>query len=562
MSAVTALCRWRLVVAAHVVRDRDLARLVVLGAFLLVCAGVMIAEYHLLVRSFQTIAELGVAGPPLTLFAVEGFFVLVLVIGVLSTVATGSAVFFRTAENRLLLSAPVSIRALFVLRSLETAALTSWAFVVVAAPALGALGVTYHRAAGFYLVGALLLLGLLVFAGSLGTLLTMALGTLLGHFRSRLGIVGLTVALLVVAGLLVGGSVVPTRADLAIMFEPGMLNGTTVAMHFVEERFAPWPTHAFAAALFGLATREGSHPGRAFVWSAVLPFGALVGAYWAGGALFRRLIASAVEGMLVTRSHGPPLPAHGAAAFPNLLRGPIGALIEKEVVTLARSPEEVGRGAFIAFLLLLYTVFFLRVPVPPVAGTEIALARLIALSVLAAGYFLTTLALRFVYPALSLEGRAVWILLASPVRLPVLLGAKLTLYSAMGFLGLGGIALVGGWRLGLPPAGLGLFGALLAMMSVTIVAVALALGVSWPDFRGQPAEALATSGGGLLTTGLCLGYVALSAWAGYRLVLAQLTGAPTGRVALPLGEVLGLSLMVAAGPLLLARRRLAAFDVA
>ena len=53
------------------------------------------------------------------------------------------------------------------------------------------------------------------------------------------------------------------------------------------------------------------------------------------------------------------------------------------MVTLARSPEELGRGVFLAFLLLLYTVFFLRVPVPAAAGTEIVLARLIALSVLA-----------------------------------------------------------------------------------------------------------------------------------------------------------------------------------
>ena len=78
-------------------------------------------------------------------------------------------------------------------------------------------------------------------------------------------------------------------------------------------------------------------------------------------------------------------------------------------------------------------------------------------SLLAAGYFLTTLGLRFVFPALSVEGRAVWILLASPVRLARLLGGKLALYSAAGFAGLGGIALAGGVRLGLPPTGLVLY---------------------------------------------------------------------------------------------------------
>src|SRR5262249_49246821 len=176
-------------------------------------AGVMAGEYVFFTRSFRAVAALGVAGPPLTLYALEAFFVLIFVIAILSAVVTGSTIFFRVAENRLFLATPVPLQALFVLRSLETFVLTSWAFAILAAPALAARGVSSHRAAGFYLVGAVLLLGFLVFAGALGTFLTMAFGGLLGHFRSRVGIVGLTVGLLAVAGLLVGRSVVPTRAD-------------------------------------------------------------------------------------------------------------------------------------------------------------------------------------------------------------------------------------------------------------------------------------------------------------------------------------------------------------
>lgn len=561
MRVVAALLRWRLVIAAKMVRERDLARLAVATAFVVVFAAVMVGEYHFFTRSFRAVAGLGVAGPPLTLFALEGFFVLVLVIGVLSAVATGSTVFFRVAENRLLLSAPVPIRSLFVLRGVETFFLTSWAFVLLAAPALLALGISHHRAGGFYVLGAGLLGGFLVLAGCLGTLLTMLFGTALGHFRSRMGIVGLTVVLLVVAAVLVGRSVVPTRADFATMFEPGRLNGTTIALHFVEEKFARWPSHAFAVSIFGLATGQGSHPARGFAWSLALPLLALAATYWGGGALFRRAVWTAAEGVLAARAEGEGGPARGWATFPVLLRGPVGALLEKELLALARNPQELGRGAFFAFLLLLYTFFFLRVPVPEDAGTEDVIARLIAFSLLAAGYFLTTLALRFVFPSISLEGRSAWILLASPVRLSALFGARLALYSVLGFVGLGGISLLGGQRLGLSAAGLALFALLLALMSVTIMTVALSLGVCWPDFRGRSAEALATSGGGLLTTVLCLGYVAATGWLGYRLLLAHLTRAPAGRVAWPLLGALVLSLAVAAGPLRAAWRRRATFEL-
>jgi ABC-2 type transport system permease protein len=553
------LLRWRLYLGVKFLRERD-ARLAVAAGFLIVFAAVVAGEYVFFTRSFRAVAAMGVPGPPLTLYALEAFFVLILVIGMLSAVVTGSTVFFRVAENRLFLSAPVPLQALFVLRSLETFVLTSWAFFVLAAPALVALGVTYARAFGFYLVGGLLLAAFLLFAGCLGTLLTMAFGAVLGHFRSRLGIIGLTLVLLAGAGALVGRSVVPTRADFGTMFEPGRLNGTTIALHFVEDKFTRWPSHPFAASVFGLATGQGSDPGGALLGSLLWPVLAAAATYWGGGALFRRVIWRAAEGVLLARPEGAAIPPHGWPRFPVLLRGPVGALLEKELLTVVRSPQELGRGAFFAFLLALYTLLFLAVPVPERAGTEDVTARLVAFSHLATGYFLTTVALRFVFPALSLEGRAAWILFASPVRLAGLFWARLALYSAAGFLGLSTIALAGGLRLGLPPLGFALFAGQLGVMSVTIMTVALALGVCWPDFRGRSAESLATSAGGLLTTALCLGYVALSGWLGYRMILALVTGAPAGRIAAPAAGAVALAVLVVAGPLWLARRRGARFE--
>jgi ABC-2 type transport system permease protein len=306
--------------------------------------------------------------------------------------------------------------------------------------------------------------------------------------------------------------------------------------------------------VFGLATGQGSRPRTALVVSFVLPVLAVAVSYWGGGALFRRVIWRASEGVLLARPEGDAVPPLGWPAFPVFLRGPIGALLEKELVSVLRNPQELGRGAFFAFLLGLVTLLFLRVPVPGEAGTEDVTARLVAFSLLATGYFLTTVALRFVFPALSLEGGAAWILFASPVKLGRLFWARLALYSAVGFLTLGTLAVVGSVRLGLPPVGYALFAAHLALMSVTIMTVAFALGVCWPDFRGRSAEALATSAGGLLTTALCLGYVALSGWLGYRLILALLTGAPAARLAEPVVGALALSVAAMAGPLALARR--------
>jgi ABC-2 type transport system permease protein len=560
--ALGVLLAVRLGLLARLLRDRDVPRLLVATAFLVVLVGVMAGEFHILLRGFRTLAGLGVAGPPLTLYALEAFFAVILVVGILSSVATGSTVFFRVAENRLLLAAPVPLRAIFLLRALETFALTSWAFLVLAVPALLALGVSWNRAGGFYVVGGLLVLGFLVVAGGLGTLLTMAFGAGLGHFRSRLGILALTGLLLAVTGGVVGRTVIPTRADFMAMFEPGTLNGTTVALHFVGAKFAGWPSHPYAASLFGLATGLGAGPGRALAFGFGLPVLVAAAAYGVGGALFRRAVWTASEGFLI--AHAAPAPGRRAIArrvFPRVLRGPVGALLEKEVLTLARSPHEVARGAFLAFLLLVCTLLFLQVPMPDRAGTEDVTARLGAYSLLAAGYFLTTLALRFVYPTWSLDGPAAWILVATPVRLRRLFWARLVVASLSGFVSLGGISLTGGVRLGLSASGLALLGALLLLESATIMAVALALGVCWPDFRGRSADALATSVGGLTTTAICLGYVAMMGWIGGRLLFGQLTGTPAERLAGWLLAAVVLSVLTGAGPVCAAGRRAATVEV-
>ena len=533
--ALSALLGVRAAAARGVLRERDWPRLVVALAFVGLGGTAMVAEYAFLRRGFDAIAEQGVAGPPLLLYALEAFFALVLVIGILSAVVTGSAVFFRLAENRLLLVTPLAPGTIFALRSVETAVLTAWAFVLMAAPALLALGVSARRAPGFYAAGGLLLVSFLVTGVGLGITLTMALGVALGRVRSRVGIVGLAVLILGAAGLLLARTVVPSRADLAVMFEPGLLNGTTVAIHVVEDKFAGWPSHAFAAALFGLAGGRTSRPAGTLAATAA----------WPGLALLARAAGLA----------GEPTAVAGRA-FPRRLRGAVGALIEKEAVTLLRSPDELARAGFLGFLLLLYTALFLGVPVPARSGTEEQVARVAAFALVAAGYLLTTLGLRFAYPAQSGEGQAVWIRLASPVRLGTVLVAKASLYSLAASLGLGVVTLVGGWRLGLPGTGLVGLASLVVLMGVTVVTVALALGAVWPDFRGRPADALATSGGGLLTVAIALAYVGATGALGFRLTLAALTGAPRSRVAVLLGLGVAGALVATLGPVVAARRRL------
>ena len=125
-----------------------------------------------------------------------------------------------------------------------------------------------------------------------------------------------------------------------------------------------------------------------------------------------------------------------------------------------------------------------------------------------------------------MEGQAAWVLFASPVRLFRLFLGKLALYAVALFLLVGSIALAGTLRLSPSPALFGTFALLLALVTVTTVAVSLAFGVLWPNFKESNPESLATNVGGLATTFLCLGYVALMGWMAHRSALLLFEGRP------------------------------------
>jgi ABC-2 type transport system permease protein len=533
-----------------------IAQQVVGLGFAALFGGVMVGEYFAFRRGFAALADMRLAGAGLTLYLLEGLLVLILLIALVSFVTSGLWIFYRAGDTRLLLAAPLPVAGLYALRALETFVLTSWALVVVGVPALLALGVTYDRSAVFYLRAALILAAFAGFTGALGALSTTVAGAVLRRAPTRLA-VGVTVVLLVaVFALVVGKQIVPSTADFYTLFEPGLPNGKPLSIRFIEARFAWWPSHPFAAALYtdGTGGAAGSAGTRLAVW--LLPVGLFVLAATLGRRLYATALPVIAESFVMGAAEGPP--RTGAATFPRWLRGPIGALLERDLLGIARNPHEWGRAAFLGFLLVLYTSFIFVAPLREVANRPEAVARLLLLNVVAAGYFLTAFGLRFAFPSMSLEGRAAWVLFSSPVSLLRLVFAKAALFSALLGLAVVPIALAGTLRLVRDPVLALLTVTLLVLVVVTTATLLLAFGTAWPNFRESNPEALSTSGGGLAATLCCLAYVALMGWLGQQAALAR----AAGDAGLPwLAAAAAVSLGLTGGSLLLAARSVRTLEV-
>jgi ABC-2 type transport system permease protein len=515
------------------------------------------AEYAVFRRGLDALAGLRLAGLALSLYFLESLFVVILLIALMSYVASGLWLFYRARDTRLLLAAPLPLGGLYALRALETFALTSWPLLIVGAPALVALGRAHDQDAAFYLAGGVTLALFAVFTGATGALLTSAAGAALRRAPTRLA-VGVAVALLLALfALAVGRHVIPSTADFYTIFEPGILNGKPSSIKFIEARFAFWPTHPFAAALHAGATgsRAGSAASRAALW--LFPLAAVVAAATLGRRLYGGALPAIAESFVLAGGGGRAAPV-GARTFPRRLRGALGALVERDLLAIVRNPHEWSRAAFLGFLLALYTSFVFVAPLGEVADRPAAVARLLLLNVVASGYFVTAFGLRFVFPSISLEGRAAWVLFSSPVRLARLFFAKLGLFAGLLTVAVVPIALAGTVRLVGHPALVAATAALLVMLVLTTATLLLAFGAAWPDFRESDPESLSTSGGGLAATLVCLGYVAVVGWSARGAALAAAGG---GSVAPWLALAAAVSAALIAGALALALRRMRTLEV-
>lgn len=517
---------------------------------MLVFGAVMAAEYVVFHRALVTVAGLGPASPALTLYFLESVMVLIFVLALLSFVASGLWVYYRARDTRLLLAAPLSPGGLYALRSLETFTLTSWSLGVVGLPALLALGTTYRQDAAFYAYGAVVLMGFAALTGACGALVTTVAGAALRRTPSRLAVAATVAVLLLAFAAIVGRNLVPSTADFQVIFEPGLLNGKPASIKFLEAKFGLWPSHPFAAALYTRAT--GGAAGSAATWWALwlAPLGALLGAATLGRRLYGRTLPVMAESFVLTAVLSPRA---AATRFPRWLSGPVGALIERDLTALARSPHELGRAAFIALLLLLYTSFIVVAPLREVGDRPQAVARLLLFTVIASGYFITAFGLRFVFPSLSLEGRVAWVFFSSPVSVFRLVLARAVLYVALLSVTVVPIAMIGVVRLVREPGLVATMAALQLLLAAATATVLLAFGAAWPDFREPNPETLSTSGGGLAGTVVCLVYVAGMGWIAREAALASARGES---VVTWLSMGAGASLALIAGALGLARLRL------
>jgi len=449
---------------------------------------------------FQTIADFG---PLLTQRLLILLFVTFAVVLLISNTVSALTTFYLADDVPLLLAAPIGTRLLHHARFVETLISSSWMVLLFGLPAFLAYGVVYGAGPLFYLGTVATLVPFMLIFGAIGVLVTTGLVLVFPAQRARDG-------LLVLVGLLVGAAFLTVR-----MLRPERLAETDGLVGFaaflVGFGGAPSPYLPTTWAGEVLIPLLGARDGDPLFFLALLASTAAV-LFLASSALVERAFLTAWTRAQQGRVGGSP--TRRLARFLHAATRPLpratGLLLTKDVTVFLRDASQWSQLLLLAALVGIYVFNFRALPTSDGTPLAIVLRDVAAFCNLGLAAFVTTaVAVRFVFPMISLEGRAWWILRSAPISLRELWWSKFWIgYAPLLVLGVVLVAATNHFL----HVGHGLtmvFAATLVPLVAAIVSLGLAFGAAYPRLDTQNAAQIATGFGAILYMVVCLGVIAL-----------------------------------------------------
>jgi ABC-2 type transport system permease protein len=452
----------------------------------------------------------------------------------------------------------------YTARFIETLTNSSWMMVIVLLPILIAFGTAYGVSARFVVTTAVALGSFLIVPAVVGTAITMVLVNVFPARRAR-DILAL-IALFGAAGVVM----------LFRMLRPEQLaqpEGFRDLVDFIAVLQTPqsiwlpseWTAQSILASLGVGADTGDLFPLLLLISTAAAFF--VIGA-WLHGKLYRDGLSRSQEG--AEQQEGDDAKRQRIEGILSAVPVTARSLVAKDIRTFFRDTTQWSQLILLAVLVVVY-VYNIKV-LPLFSGEEVGFFLINVISFLnlgLAGFVLAAIAARFLFPAISLEGRTLWLLRSSPLDLRSLLWSKywvgltplLVLALALTvstniLLRIDGVMMV-------------LSVATIIVMTFAIAALALGFGAVFPKFDTENPAEIPTSFGGLLFMMTATAYlgvmIALEAWPVYSMLQARQQGMPGGGVTLwlilSLGAAAALSIAAIVIPLRVAANRIEALDL-
>jgi ABC-2 type transport system permease protein len=461
-----------------------------------------------MVRYFQTIGDFGPALTQRLLILLFGVFLGILV---LSATIAALQTFYLASDVALLLATPVGFRRLHHARFIETLVASSWMVLIFGLPVFLAYGWVYE-AGPLYYVALLAVLGSFVLIPTaVGVLVATAL-VLIFPARGARDTLAVGVGFLVAAAVMVVRMLDPER----LAHESGLMGFAGFLAAFGSTGSPYWPTTWAAETLVPLL---GARDGEPWFNLALLASTAAM-LVTMSAAIVERLYLTAWSKAQVGRVRAGeterPLGRwleRLTTPLPRLTR----LLVVKDLTVFIRDASQWSQLLLLGAVVAIYVYNFRAIPIDGDSLLAEGMRDMATVLNLGMGSFVTiAVAVRFVFPMVSLEGRGWWVLRTAPVSLERIWWTKFW----MGFAPLSVFAVclvvMTNRILSVPTVPATIIAGLLVGLVAAIVAMGLAFGAVHPKLDTGNAAQIATGFGAMVYMGAALALtfvvVALAAW--------------------------------------------------
>ena len=467
--------------------------------------GYSVAAYGLFHQGLGYVAKLPGAGHLLTnrvLFLIFFCFFLMLTFSAAVTTYVG---LFRSRETAWQLTLPVSHRVVFLWKTVESSAFSSWGLLFIITPLL--LAYAQHRDAGFtfYLKTFGAILPFLMITAAIAALLLLVLVRWVGRNQLIAGVLILGVGMSMLA--------LRTYQDDKELIERVGLSSTLafrqVLSHTDISAYDAWPSSWLTRSIIAWS-RNFNRSGGAMFPLLLISY-ALMGSLMAmrfSRTLFFKCwnlhVQRTAQAAMRSKDKRHRRESGRELRFPSLaprlfgltLPRPLAAVAAKDSRSFFRDPAQWVQFLIVFGLLSLYAVSLRNMDYDAEQPRDANLIAYLNLAVCALA--LSTLTTRFVFPQFSLEGRRLWILAIAPMKLQHLIWQKFVLSGLFTGVLTFGILILSGKTLELPANDIIFFSVAIVMLSTGLNGIAVGFGALFPNLEETNAARIVSGFGGTL----------------------------------------------------------------
>jgi len=405
-----------------------------------------------------------------------------------SGVVTALSTLFLSEDLRLLLAAPIAIRRVFYARFAKTVGQSSWMVVVFLMPVLLGVGVARCAPCMFYVTALLTVAPFCVIPVAIGTAVTLLLVNVFPARRAR--------DILMLMGLLFAASIVlllrfiqPER-----LLRVESLPDVTGFFATLQSPITPMlPSFWAGEALFASLVGARDLPHAAALWTTAMAFTVMLGAasqrwYFAGYSKSQEARKARFTRLLVLDKVAQALPISTVSR----------SLFIKDLKVFLRDVTQWSQLLLLLALVLVYLYNFQVLDldrIPYMSGVVKNFYAFLNLGL--ASFVMATIAVRFVFPAVSAEGHAFWIIRTSPISFKQFLWSKFWMGLIPVLIFSEVLTIVANEFLGVAPFLKYLTATAIIFMSVALVGLATGMGARYPRFNADNATQVAGSPGGV-----------------------------------------------------------------